>query len=166
MTPAQLVTFGNDIRGNTDPAVVAALAAGNNNQIRDWYNQDAAPDHWVFIEQMQVDDAVEAMDWATDYTAFQDDMNAFLLLFRNGSYGVAGEGARNALNSILSGANSTKNALLGIATRLATEAEKLFTVTATGPGGGDGSASNNSANTVFVGQVTRDDVRDALAATA
>lgn len=163
---SQLVTFGNHIRANTDQTVIDALAAGNLNAIRDWYNQDASPNFWVLLDQLEVDSAIEAIDWDTDYAAIKDDMSTFLLLFRNGTYATRGPGARAALDNVFSGASASKSAILGVATRLATYAESLFAVTATGPGGGDGSAQAQSANTVFLGDVTAQDVDLALEETA
>lgn len=164
LTSAQLVTLGNDIRGNA--AVAQELADGNNNGIAAWYNQDASPDFWVLLDQLPVDDAIEAMDWAADYSTFKDDMTAFLLLFRNGTYGVRGPGARGALNSVLSGAGSSKANILAAATRLATYAEQLFATAASGPGGGSGGSQASAANTNATGPLTSANVRDALAATA
>ena len=164
LTTDQLTTLGNHIQANQ--AVAAALAAGNLGDIRDWYNGTASPEFWVLKNNLDVDTAIEAVDWAADYAAIKDDMQTFLLLFRNGSYPTAGAGARAALNEVLSGASDSKQAILAAATRKATEAETLFAVDATGPGGGDGSAPMQSANTVFTGDITTQDVDLALELTA
>ena len=85
-----------------------------------------------------------------------------IILFRNGSYKIRNEGARNALNEILSGANASKIALLAAVSRLATNAEKLFATDATGPGGGNGGTARTSANTNFVGALTHNQIGAAL----
>lgn len=162
LTPAQLTTLKTHILANTDQDVIDALANGDNGSVAAWYNETASPDFFVLDDQIDVDNVIEVLDWATDYATFKDDISAFLLLFRNRTYKVRSEGARNALNAILSGANSSKVALLAAVSRLATNAEKLFATDATGPGGGDGGTTGTSANTNFVGALTHKQVGAAL----
>lgn len=44
--PALQQTLATAIRANTDPAIVAAVAARNDDLIRDWYNVESATDAW------------------------------------------------------------------------------------------------------------------------
>lgn len=46
LTPAQQSALATNIRGNAAPVVVAALAARNDDAIRDFYNADSATDAW------------------------------------------------------------------------------------------------------------------------
>jgi len=160
----QLTTFGTHIRANSDTAVVAALAAGNLGDIRDWYSGES--DAWVFVGQMGVDSAVESLDWAGEYASFKDDIPGLRLLFDNGTYNVDPPGAREALNSVFASCPNSKSGILAAATRHATELEKIFMATTTGPGGGDGSAQAQSAIVVVSGGPSTQDVDRALELTA
>ena len=61
MTPEQLVIFGEHIRGNEDPVVVAALANGNLGDICDWYNAESGSFAWK--TSVSVDAANEVINW-------------------------------------------------------------------------------------------------------
>lgn len=163
LTTAQLTTLGNAIRANG--SVATELAAGNIGGIRDWYNGESSPSFWVLKPDVAVDDMVSAMDWATDYAAFKDDIPAIGFLLSNGTYDPQQPNARDALNAVFAGATATKAAVLALATRIATEAEKLFAVTTTGPGGGNGTAQSTSAIAEVVGSLTTQNVDLALEAT-
>ncbi len=163
MTPAQLQTFADDIENNTNQTVIDALAAGNNNGIRSWYNETASPDFWVFKGSIPVDSIVGAMDWATDYAAFKDDMDAIRFILDNGTYDPQPVNARNALSEIFSGATNTKAAILAVATQKATYFQKLFSTSTSGPGGGNGSAQGQSALASILSDCTLQNVRDAVA---
>ena len=158
LTDTQRTALTTDISGNTDPIILQAIADGNTGVIADWYNGTASPDFWILKRDVGVDAIVGAMDWATDYTAFKDDINAIRFLLDNGTYDPQPVGAREALNEVFSGAAATKSNVLSAATRLATYAEKLFAVTTTGPGGGDGSSQGASAIAEFIGNITFQDV--------
>lgn len=169
---SQLVTFGNHIRANTDQAVIDALAAGALNAIAAWYNQDAAPDFFVFRTSVSTDDARKAIDYSevlSDTTPLGDvERWAFDNMLANGDFDPTVENNRDALVAIFNGSDypNTRAALLAESVRLATEAEKIFAVTATGPAGGNGSNATNAAALVVDGDVTVSDVDLALEATA
>jgi len=162
LTNAQVATLATDIENNTNQTVIDALAAGNNNAIRDWYNEQASPNFWVLKNSISVDELVESLDWTGEYADFKDDMPAIRLLLDNGTYAPQPVGAREALNAVFTGAGNSKAAILGMATRTATNAEKLFAVSTTGPGGGNGSAQAQSAIPEVEGNITRDDVLAAV----
>jgi len=158
LTQTQLQTLAAHLQANTDPVVVAALAAGNNNQLRDWYNTIASPDFWVLRSSIPVDEIVAAIDWGADYAAFKDDMPAIRFLLANGTYDPRQPNARAALNSVFAGAGVTKAAILALATYKASRAEELFAVPTDGPGGGDGSEQAEAAIAVVQGTLTTQDI--------
>ena len=168
MTTEQLVTFAAHIEANEDADVVAALAAGNNNAIVDWYNQTASPSVWVFKHSVDVDEVRRSLDWDevlddTDGLTVRQQFG-FNVLMHNGTYDPTELNNRNGLIKIFpSSMPNTRAAMLEDATRTATRAEAVFIETATGPGGGNGSAQAQSAIATFTGNVTRDDVRAAVA---
>lgn len=158
LTAAQLTTFKADILANP-----GGWTVGSNNEIAEWYSQIASPDVWVLRNDIAVDDIVAAMDWATDYAAFKDDIPAIRFLLDDGTYDATSVQARDALNAVFAGAANTKGNVLATATRLANNLESLFKVSTTGPGGGDGTSQSSSAIPIVTGSATIQNVRDALA---
>ena len=184
MTPEQITTFAAAIAANTDQTIVDALAAGNNNAIVAWYNQTASPAVWVFKDSVDTDSAFKAIDKSeyidvpasggTTVTQLIQALEAaslarrqevaLNLMFANGTYDPSLEANRDALVAIFpSSMPNTRAAMLADGTRQATYAEALFITTASGPAGGDGSSQNNSAIAGFIGSVSLQDVRDAVA---
>lgn len=187
LTPEQIITFGNHIRANEDQTVVDALAVGDNNTIRDWYNQETSPAVWVFKSSVDTDsafrsidkdeyidipasggstvgDLVEAIEAASLARRQEIALN---LMLANGTYDPREESNRDALVKIFpSSMPNTRAAFLADATRKANYAEAIFIATATGPAGGNGSAQGQAAIANYEGSVSKDDVRNALAATA
>lgn len=163
LNSTQCQTLADDMAANTNQAVIDALASGNNSALQEWYNGVAAPSFWVIISEVPVDDIVAAIEWDTDYVAFKDDVPALAFLLSNGTYGPQPPGAREALNQVFSGANATKNAVLAVATRLASYAEAIFAETTTGPGGGDGSSQATSAIPIVEGNLSLSDIQCAVA---
>jgi len=112
-------------------------------------NRPASPNHFVFATSVSVDQARRSLDWTevlhpvTGLTALQQF--GFNVLFAHGSYNPSLLSSRNALVQIFpSVITNTRAALLADATRLATVAEQLLAADGTGPGGGNGSAANQS----------------------
>jgi hypothetical protein len=66
MTPAQLTTLAAHIRASTDPAVVAALAAGQDNELARLYNLPAAG-VMAWNRSASTDSILDAID-STKYT--------------------------------------------------------------------------------------------------
>ena len=159
----QCQTLSTDMQNNTNQTVIDALAAGDNVTLRDWYNGLASPDFWILKSEVPVDDIVAAMEWGTEYATFKDDMEAISFLLSNGTYAPQPPNAREALSAVFAGATVTRSNILVTATRKASNAEKLFAVATTGPGGGDGSAQGTSAIPIVEGDLTLDDIRCAVA---
>ena len=170
MTPEQHVTFGNHIRANTDPAIIAAVAANDYRTIADWYNQPASPDFWVFLPSVNVDEVRRSLDWDeieddAKFTAQRQWM--FNTLMANGTYNPEEENNRQALIRIFpTSMPACRAAMLADATETANRVEQLFASAGTGPGGGNGSAQAQSAVRDFHGDVDNRDVDYALEATA
>ena len=176
LTDAQKVTLGNHIRANEDPEIVSALANGQITKIRNWYNATASPDFWVFYGSVSVDEVRRSLDWdeiedTAKMTAQRWKM--FEILFSNHDYNPEEANNREALIRIFPGnaypeeerMPNCRAAVLVDATRKATEAEKVLSEVATGPGGGNGSAQAQSAIAVFKGDLSNSDIGDAINAT-
>jgi len=166
LTDAQLVTYKDDINANTDQEVIDALVANNNSVISDFYNQESVPIVWLLRQDVTADQMIAAMDWPTDYdTGFKDDIPGLSLLLANEGriYNASSVGSRDALNSIFAGASNSKAGILLVSTRKGSFLEALYKITATGPGGGDGTSQAGSAIAEVVGDSTVQNVRDALA---
>lgn len=164
LTESQLETLKSDIDANPGEFGSIPMGPDGHQQIADVYNVVVAPDFWVFKTSLTRKEVVDAMDWATDYATFKDDLPAIeFLLSRGGGepYDPTEPGAREALSAVFAGANSTRGGLLVAVTRLATRGEKLFAVTTTGPGGGDGSLQAASAALVVQGNLSGQDVEKA-----
>ena len=160
---ADFVILGNDIRANTDPEVQDALAKKDTQRIAAWYNQQAVPDFHGLKKRITHRELIDATVWATDYAALKDDIDVIDFLFaRQNEFDPTTENARNALDQAFTGATASKTAVLAVASRLATYAEKLFAVEAFGPGGGDGRNQNNSAELQYVGELSARQVERAL----
>lgn len=166
LSPSQIQTFASHIEANPAQAVIDALADGNNNAIVAWYSQ-VDPAFWVFLDSVSTDKAREAIDWAEILAPGNkisaESRWAFDILTANGDFNPTLQNTRAGLDEIFSGFNNTRTALLLIATRNATEFEKVFAITATGPGGGNGSAQAQAAEAIVVGIPSLDNVRDAVA---
>lgn len=65
LTSAQLVTLAAHIRANTDPAVVSALANGQDNELARLYNLTAAPAFRLWQSSASVDAIIDAITWAS-----------------------------------------------------------------------------------------------------
>ena len=87
LTTEQLTTLKASIVANADPAVVQALADGNNGAIADWYNQEADPAFYLFVSSVTIDEVRRSLDWAeiaddTKFTAQQQFMFNVLSLIQ------------------------------------------------------------------------------------
>jgi hypothetical protein len=165
LTAAQLQVFATDIENNTNQTIIDALASGNNNAIRDWYNSEASPAFYIFVTSVTVDEVRHSLDWdevldsSTGLTELQ--RWGFETLLHNGTYDPRDENNRNALVKIFpAGMSNTRSAVLADATKLASYAQQLFSSAATGPAGGDGSSASNAAISA-IDLVTLLDVREA-----
>lgn len=169
LTDPQLITFGNHIRANSDPTVVAALpdvAAGGAAIIRDWYNGQASPDFWVFhkyVESDEVRDVIDAQDVA-DMTANNRERANTLLSIR-ADRGFSGENSRDrsAFNDIFGGTAGeiSRNAIAALWQRLANNVEQALRLNT-----GTGADSSNADTTSYLGEITHNEVREAISLTA
>ena len=163
LTDDDLAVLGTDIRANTDPIVVDALAAGDDQTIAAYYSEQTSPDFWGLRQFVGRNELIDAMDWAADYLAFQADIPAIeFLLDSNDGYDPTTPSSREALNTLFAGASTSKTAILAAATKLVNRVEELFAFTTTGPGGGDGSAQVSSAGLSHEGIVSAAQVTRAL----
>ena len=168
LTQEQIATFAAHLEANENQTIIDALASGNNNAIVAWYNQTAEPAVWVFRHSVDVDEVRRSLDWdevldGTDGLTVRQQWG-FNTLMHNGTYDPSEENNRQALIRIFPASMSdTRAAMLADATRNATYAESIFIQAATGPGGGNGSAQGQSAIAVFEGDISLQDVRDAVA---
>lgn len=171
---AQLITLGNSIRGN--PAVWPSLS-NDATGIAAWYNvpDNQSPTVFVFVQQITREQLIANLDWVNEYAdGFKDDAPTLWPGLFAGTYEPRSTGARNALNTILSGAPTSKSAILAIAWRHATPMQALYAVPPSavdptgqdGPGGGNGNNANNSAIDITSdGQTTTENVQQALSLT-
>ena len=157
LTEEQIATFSTDIETNTDPVIVQALAEGNNNAIRDWYNGQASPDFYLWRTSMAVAEIREQhLNWEEVVTSLTTNgLLSLLVLTQQESVDPSRESIRGAFAAIFSGPNlaATRTALLAAATRLASYAQRLFA---------EGEGTPGSPALAAVEVVTIDDVRAAV----
>lgn len=65
LTPQQTTTLAAHIRANTDPAVVQALANGQDNELARLYNLPASPAFPLWQSSASVDAIIDAITWAS-----------------------------------------------------------------------------------------------------
>lgn len=166
LTNEQLTTLGNFIRASQIQAVVTALANGATGRLAELCNMEASPAFYVFSDEVTITQFKEdVVNWAEHLTLTDAQLAVVTRLFEGGSLNPRNVNVRTGLQAIFAGAGqaNTRNALLSLAVRKASNAEKLFATDASGtPAGGDGSAANQAANPVFSGQVTKAEVNLAL----
>lgn len=166
LTTAELTTIGNALRAESDATVVAALAAGDNNVLRDWCNDDAAPDYWIRRKLVSVEEVKAAINMQNiaDLTATDKD-RALALIELRGDGGYNGEVAsdRSAWDDVFSAAagDESQQAIAALWQREASNAEKMFALSTD-----TGATTATPDTTSWQGDVTRDDVRVALDLTA
>lgn len=162
--------FKTDIEGNTDQAVIDALAAGDSGAIAAWYNQDASPAHWVFRCLVSVGEIRQAIDAhnLVDITSADLDRVMALLELRGGSGAQGGneigfsgevETDRTAWDDAFSAAagDESQQAIALLWTRVATYAEQVHAL-----GTGTGADAANADTSSWQGTVTFSDVNKAL----
>lgn len=161
LNPAQIQTLSDDIAINTDPIVVDALTLGDNNAIRAWYNDQASPDYWIFELLLSLDVVGTQLDGedVANITAANADRLAVFFQVNPGGILPARSDHRAFFDDIFSGAlgATTRANLEALWRRLVTYAEQLY-VTSTGTG-----AQNDPDTPTFLGQISLQDVRDAVA---
>lgn len=169
----QYVTLGNDIRANSDPVVVQAIQDGNHGVIANWYNQNAAPDFYVWRTSLSNMEMKDAIVWSEFIAATsQADRDTFGIMREDGSVNPSQINIRTGFSEIFSGPQivNTRTALLTASKRLASYAEKLLADVNAGNStnpllNGNGSVAAPATMT-FEGALTALDVSEALNATA
>lgn len=165
LTAQQLADLKVDI--DADPVFSILPNTPDDNQtIADAYNNDLeAPAFYVLEDNVEVDQIISGIDMAeyVDEAKVTPAQRAgFDLLMRNGTYNPEPPDARTALSVIFTGlATNSRDGILGVSVKQATRLEKLYAVATTGPGGGNGSTSTQSAIRAFKGTLGHQDVTDA-----
>lgn len=155
LTSAQLAVLKADILA--DPT----LSAFPNNSdgafaIAAAYNQPASPAYIVWRTDVSTENVRNALVWAEYDTLSVSKQNAFSFLCSNHIINAGLANVRQGIQSIFAGAQQAGNlaALVALAKRQATRAEKLFAVS------GDGT-SGTPATMGFEGLLTFQDVEQA-----
>jgi len=136
LTDAQKTTLKADILANTDPAVVAALAAGDVGVIANWYNQPASPDYWIYKGVVPIDEvsaAIQLDDVANMTTGDNEKLKTFYTIRSVSGVFASKASDRVGFDDIFSAAagDDSQQALIALWKRLASNVEKVF---ATGAG--------------------------------
>ena len=171
---SDLETLGNDIRDRADPAspryvptIGDALQTRNYDTVAAWYNDSNNAQAWGIRSDIAKQEIINAVNSSQDFASFTtNDLLGMILVFGD-TYRPGPPLAREWLDTLFAGAQSTRINVLGVVNREMTPAEELYLIPATGPGGGDGSQQTQAANFgVLEGPINARTVRDALAATA
>jgi aspartokinase len=161
LTAPQTQTLADDLTANTDPVVVAALAAGENNTLVSWYNGQASPDFYLWRTRMAVQEMREEhYDWSEVVSQLTtNELLSLRELTNQEALDPSRPTVRDAFAAIFSGPQTvnTRTSLLAAAKRTGTNAQQLFADTS----GGDGQEATPA--TAVVESVSRHDMRDAVA---
>lgn len=127
LTTQQLATLKADILA--DPQL-AALPANDDGAfaIAAAYNLAASPAWVVWRTELPTKDVIDALDWTAFIGRSAGEREAFTFMLRNGVINPARPNVRQGIADIFSGVGGTaqRTALLAMAKRAATRAEKLF----------------------------------------
>lgn len=162
LTPAQLTALKANIASETDAYLVEQRTAGSDSGIAVWYNTMAVPDFFVWKTRVSSDEAFNAII-GTGTGGFiarsQGERDYVRALLSQGSINPSLANIRQALADAFSGAGAsavtTRDNLLALSKRTATNAEKLFST-------GTGSQAD-PATMSFQGLITPQDVSEARA---
>jgi len=175
LTTEQLRTLVNHIRANADAGIIAALAAGNQGAMREWYNDNST--FWVWRDDVPSGEVGNAIDLTNvgDLTTAESNrlQVSFMMVNSNGgAFHGNRPDHRGMFEDIFSGTagSETRANLLPLWQRTCNNAESVF---ATGTGTECTALnSNGTPNTgspgelVYVGSVTTRNIDDALELTA
>lgn len=137
-------------------AITADVAAGNTQLIADFYNGQASPDFYVWRTGIGQEEVNGAVDWAEVVTLTTNELLSFMLLKDQDRINGSVSSIRTAFAEIFKNKVNTRDALVALAKRSATYAEKLFAT------GGDGSEAT-PATMGYEGPISSGDVAAALA---
>lgn len=161
LTQAQKTALKADIIAATDQPMQDLEANPTNSDlafaVAGLYNLQASPDYIVWKSNVTTVDIRAVLVWAEFDALSVSKQNAFLFLCSNHVVNAALTNVRQGIASIFSGPGQAGNlaALIAIAKRLATRAEKLLKVA------GDGT-SGTPATMGFEGQLSFQDVLAAM----
>ena len=149
MDEAQRTLLAADIRANTDPDVVAALAIRNDTEMANLYNLDSTLEVWR--EAVQPEEYREAMDWTEVDNLPAGKARIWEWITENmmRSYDATKANIRAGLNEAWGG--TTEANLIAISKEFCSVAEEIYADTTASP-----------ATRVFVGNITATDVGLAL----
>lgn len=160
---SQLITLKADIDANSGGGGefenVPSDADGDTT-ISEAYNLEASPVSWGFGVAVPYDTLKLGIDYDEFIALTQGERAGWATLTGGFQPFDAGELAnRVALVAIFPPtAPNTRDGLLDAISRTVLRGEKLYTVNATGPGGGDGSGQLTAQIIVLSGDITRNDV--------
>lgn len=121
------------------------------NEIAAALNVKASPDFFVFRRVVSTARARAALVWSEVLAAStklpETERWSFDTIMNNGTFDPGVQNNRVALNTIFGGSGfaATRAAVLAASTRTALVGEKVLSAPGASPGGGDGSAANQSA---------------------
>ncbi len=117
----------------TVPELAAAIAAGDDPVIKDYYNAIASPDYYVWRTSIPPEEYLEAMVWTELDTVSEGKRWEFDAMTgkQTRPLNAAKPNIRQGLTDVFNGSPGTRNALVVLAKRKARLAEKLL---ATGTG--------------------------------
>jgi len=153
MTPAQLSALKADIQAS----FAAEYAAGQYNIIAEAYNALAAPDFYVWKTSLAAKEMHESgYVWSELDALTQAKYNQLSLMLSQGVVNPSKANVRQGFLDIFAGAGfaTTRTALVALAKRKATVAEKLF---ATGTG-----SEGSPAELSFEGSVSSQTIMEAM----
>lgn len=167
LTNAQKSVLATDIRANTNPTIVAALAIRNDRVITDFYNSVATPDFWLWKSDLKLQDIYGLTSPApvngTWNWTFYSGMNSgeqgswLEMAGPTRSLNLTLSNIRNGITTVFKGpqgGDAQANHILALGRYQALLVEKLF-ATGTGSVASPGLA-------VFQGPVEQLDLSDAL----
>jgi hypothetical protein len=131
LTDQQMTTLAAAIRASADAGVIAALAIRNDVLLTNWCN--SAGTFVVWKTSLTAQQMHSAYVWTELDTLSQSKFNQLTLMLSQGSVDPSQANIRQGFTDIFAGGatTGTRTALIALAKRFATQAEKMF---ATGTG--------------------------------
>lgn len=154
LNESQRATLAADIRGSSDPDVIAALGIRNDTELTRLYNLDST--FIVWRENIEPDEYREALDWTEIDNLTAGKARIWEWITQNMTFAINATktNVRQGLNNAFQSSTNSKSGLLAIAKEPASRAETLY---ATGTG-----TDANPGVRGFVGDITTLDVGLAL----
>jgi hypothetical protein len=126
LKPEQLQTLKADILANQDPAIVAALAEGNDGAIAEWYNQEVTPVTKVWRPDVTVNEFSAAIVW-TDFLALTtNQILTYQSIIWSNTIDMTDPQIRQGLTSIFGAGSTSMNQINSRSQKNGTRIEILF----------------------------------------